>query len=453
MPAENRRPRGRRTTIISATAGAAVVAVCALLLIPGASTQNAADTPSSTTTIDDASSVPASGSATAATASATATASASVSASASASASASPSGSATPSIPTAALAAPPKLTISASQTVPGTLQPTWPTQGQAEITLESGAATQSYGPIDSAQPIASITKTMTAYLILHDHPLSPGQQGPSITITTADVAAYKYDVSENMSSVPVTAGETLTENQALEALMLPSADNIADVLAHWDTGTSTDDAFVGKMNTEAAALGMHHTHYADASGYDPDTVSTAPDQITLARHAMNLGYFAHLVDQTSASIPVAGTVTNYNNLLGYDGVNGIKTGSTGQAGGCLLFHADFTVNGRTLNLTGAVLGQDAPTGQELGVGLAAAKTAISSTESQVTSRTLIPAGTNVATAPLASGGTATLHTTDNLTVTAWPGEPVTLHLSTSGTTHTLKAYATDGTLLGTTTLE
>ncbi|WP_051451314.1 D-alanyl-D-alanine carboxypeptidase family protein [Actinospica robiniae] len=454
MSPVHRLPRGRRATIISAAVGAALVAGCAVLLIPGPDTHTTADTRAANSAIGDGSGAPTASTTGTASAGASASASASSSASTSAfaSASASASGSATPTS-SAAFSGPPKLSIGSSRTVAGTLAPAWPDQGQAEINLDGGGSIKSYGPVDSSQPIASVTKTMTAYLILHDHPLSPGQQGPSITITAADVAAYKYDVSENMSSVPVKAGEQLTENEALQALMLASADNIADVLAHWDTGTTTDDAFVSKMNSEASALGMSHTHYADASGYDPDSVSTAPDQITLAQHAMGLGYFAQLVDQGSASIPVAGTISNYNSLLGYDGVNGIKTGSTGQAGGCLLFHADFTVNGRTLTLSGAVLGQDAPTGQELGVGLAAAKTAISSTESQVTARTLIPAGTAVATAPLADGTTATLHTTGNLTVTAWPGESVTLRLSTSGTTHTLKAYASDGTLLGTTTLQ
>jgi D-alanyl-D-alanine carboxypeptidase (penicillin-binding protein 5/6) len=251
-----------------------------------------------------------------------------------------------------------------------------------------------------------------------------------------------------MSTVPVKAGEELTENQALQALMLASADNIADVLAHWDTGSSTDSAFVGEMNSEAAALGMSHTRYSDASGYDPGSVSTAPDQIILAEHAMDDGYFAGLVDQSSASIPDAGTIHNYNSLLGYDGVDGVKTGSTGQAGGCLLFHANITVDGRSLAITGAVLGQDAPTGQELGVGMAAARSLISSTESKITAYTLVSAQTPVATVPLSGGGTESLHPVRNFTVTGWPGEPVVLSLSGSPTAPVLRASTPGGESLG-----
>jgi D-alanyl-D-alanine carboxypeptidase (penicillin-binding protein 5/6) len=346
----------------------------------------------------------------------------------------------------------PDLTLDPDQNLPGSFKPTWPDQGQAQIDI-GGSTLGSYGPVETAQPIASVTKTMTAYLILRDHPLSLGQQGPEITITAADVSAYQYDVTQDMSVVPVQAGEELTENQALQALMLPSADNIADVLAQWDTGTTTDSAFVTEMNTEAVALGMTHTQYADASGYDPSSISTAPDQITLGQDAMANPYFANLVDQTSADIPVAGTITNYNSLLGTDGIDGIKTGSTSQAGGCLLFNADITIDGRPLTITGAVLGQDAPSGQELGVGLAAAKALVASTESEVSTYTLVSANTTVAALPLSGGSSIPLHTTQNLTVTGWPGERVTLSLAETEAGTVLQATSTNGQLLGSAPLD
>ncbi len=67
--------------------------------------------------------------------------------------------------------------------------------------------------------------------------------------------------------MPVQPGEELTERQLLNGLLVHSANNFADVLAQWDAGTMP--AFVAKMNAAAAALGMAHTHYADASGLDP----------------------------------------------------------------------------------------------------------------------------------------------------------------------------------------
>ena len=442
----------RRSTVIATATGAAVVVGCAVLLAPGPATSpTAAALAASSATPADSAAPSAAASASASDAGSSAgtdTDSAVPSAAASDSLAASPSATASPT----ATAHPAALLIGAHQSVPGASALTWPKQGQARIDVDGYGSLGSYGPVSTAQSIASVTKTMTAYLILRDHPLNPGQQGPVITLTAADVAAYNYDVSQNMSSVPVKAGEQLTENQALQALMLASADNIADVLAHWDTGTTTDTKFVAEMNAAAATLGMTHTHYTDASGYDPGSSSTAPDQILLARNAMFMSYFAGLVDQTSAGIPVAGTITNYNSLLGYDGVDGIKTGSTNQAGGCLLFNADVTLDGRRVSLTGAVLGQDAPSGQELGVGMAAAKALISSAEAEITTRTLIPAGTAVATLTLADGSTQTLTTAQDFDIVAWPGEPVTLKLTGFTAIPALQAYASNGRLLGTVAL-
>src|SRR5204863_304982 len=79
-------------------------------------------------------------------------------------------------------------------------------------------------------------KVMTAYLVLRDHPLGLGQDGPTITLTDADVVDTDRRRRQQESVVPIDAGEQLTERQALQALLLPSANNIAEVLARWDAG-------------------------------------------------------------------------------------------------------------------------------------------------------------------------------------------------------------------------
>jgi D-alanyl-D-alanine carboxypeptidase (penicillin-binding protein 5/6) len=66
--------------------------------------------------------------------------------------------------------------------------------------------------------IASVAKVMTAYVILHDHPLSSGESGPEIAVQSSEAAAYPSQVRDGDSLVPVVAGERLTERQALEAL-------------------------------------------------------------------------------------------------------------------------------------------------------------------------------------------------------------------------------------------
>ena len=137
--------------------------------------------------------------------------------------------------------------------------------------------------------------------------------------------------------MPIAAGEQLTERQALQALLLPSANNIAAVLARWDAGST--ERFVARMNATARSLGMTHTRYTDPSGYDAATVSTAVDQVRIVDRAMRLPVFASIVATPSATLPVAGTVHNTNALLGHDGFVGVKTGSDDAAGGCFAFRA------------------------------------------------------------------------------------------------------------------
>ena len=178
---------------------------------------------------------------------------------------------------------------------------------------------------------------MTAYLVLRDHPLRPGVEGPTITLTAADVDDTARRAGQHESVVPVAAGEQLTELQALQALLLPSANNIASVLARWDAGS--ESRFVGRMNATARSLGMAHTRYTDPSGFDDATVSTAADQLRIVDRAMRVRVFASIVATPSAILPVAGIVHNTNALLGYDGFVGVKTGSDNAAGGCFAFRA------------------------------------------------------------------------------------------------------------------
>jgi len=242
----------------------------------------------------------------------------------------------------------------------------WPADGQAAV--QTGQSQIQAGPNQHAAAIASVAKVMTAYLVLRDHPLSPGEDGPTITLSDADVADTERRRRQQESVVSVAAGEQLTERQALQALLLPSANNIAAVLARWDAGSV--DRFVVRMNATARSLGMTDTRYTDPSGYDDATVSTAADQVRIVDRAMRLPMFASIVATPSATLPVAGTVHNTNTLLGYDGFVGVKTGSTAAAGGCFAFRAVRWIGGERTTITGVVLGQ--PGHDRMAAGLAAA---------------------------------------------------------------------------------
>jgi D-alanyl-D-alanine carboxypeptidase (penicillin-binding protein 5/6) len=223
-------------------------------------------------------------------------------------------------------------------------------------------------PNQREAPIASIAKVMTAYLVLRDHPLRLDQNGPTITLTDTDVADTARRRGQRESVVPIASGEQLTERQALQALLLPSANNIAAVLARWDAGSR--DRFVARMNATARLLGMTHTRYTDPSGYDDTTVSTAVDQVRIADRAMRLPVFASIVSTPAATLPVAGTVRNTDTLLGHDGFVGVKTGSDDAAGGCFTFRAIRRIGGTRTMITGVVLGQ--PSDDQIAAGLATA---------------------------------------------------------------------------------
>jgi D-alanyl-D-alanine carboxypeptidase (penicillin-binding protein 5/6) len=242
----------------------------------------------------------------------------------------------------------------------------WPVAGQAAIQI--GKSQVQAGPNQHAAPIASVAKVMTAYLVLRDHPLDPNDDGPTITITDADVVDTDRRREQEESVVSIAAGERLTERQALQALLLPSANNVAGVLARWDAGSH--QAFVARMNATARSLGMTQTRYTDPSGYDDATLSTAADQVRIVNLAMRLPVFASIVATRTAELPVAGTVHNTNSLLGRDGFVGVKTGSDDAAGGCFAFRAIRSIDGKRTTITGVVLGQ--PGDDRIAAGLMAA---------------------------------------------------------------------------------
>lgn len=229
----------------------------------------------------------------------------------------------------------------------------WPAQGQGAYQL--GAGRPAAGPDQHPVPIASLAKVMTAVVVLRHLPLDADADGPALVIRAADVADTARRARRDESVVPVRAGERLTEREALMALLLPSANNVAVLLARYVSGSP--DAFVAEMNDTARSLGMTRTTYTDPSGYDAGTVSTAIDQLRLARYAAADGTLAAMMATPSYRIPVAGTVRNTDTLLGRDGFVGMKTGSHDAAGGCFMFRAVRSVDGVRTELIGVVLGQ------------------------------------------------------------------------------------------------
>jgi D-alanyl-D-alanine carboxypeptidase (penicillin-binding protein 5/6) len=205
------------------------------------------------------------------------------------------------------------------------------------------------------RPIASVAKTITALAILEKHPLKDNNDmGPQIPITDADEQLYRDYVAKDGTVVLVKSGVAIYEREALEAMLLPSANNVADTTAIWAFGS------LKKYHDYATAMlqrfGIYDTTIGvDASGLDPSTTSTASDLVRIGEHALGNPTIAHIAILPSAYITYAGWIPNYNAMVTKYGYTGIKPGESVQAGNTLLFSVDATINGKTMTIIGATL--------------------------------------------------------------------------------------------------
>ncbi len=235
----------------------------------------------------------------------------------------------------------------------------WPSEGQAYMAA-AGLGTLGQSGEQKPVPIASVTKSMTAYIILRDHPIKKGEQGAMIDVDkTAETEGKKNDSVNNESTLDtVKEGDKISEYDAIAALMIPSANNIARLLARWDAGSQ--EAFVKKMNDTAKELGMTNTTYTDPSGLDATTVSTAEDQVKLGLKLVEIETLLDITKKPKWIDPSGKEWRNWNGLVPYNDSLGIKTGTTTKAGGNLLFAAQKKIGNTNQLIVGAVLGQHKP---------------------------------------------------------------------------------------------
>ncbi|HSE29251.1 MAG TPA: hypothetical protein VLA77_01545 [Candidatus Saccharimonadales bacterium] len=233
-------------------------------------------------------------------------------------------------------------------------QITWPDSDQAAVFVPDLNVVKTFGE-QKPQPTASVAKAMTGLALMRKSPLAAGEQGQFITISDQDVAIYRQYVADGGSVFAVSAGQQLTQYQAMQALLLPSANNMAVTLTRWAFGS--DQAYIDYANQLAKDLGMKNTNIADASGFSEQTTSTTEDLVILGNAVLKEPVLAQIVNQKSAQI-LGREVNNVNTSLGVAGINGIKTGFTFAAGGCLLFSSTKDVFGKPTTVIGAILGAE-----------------------------------------------------------------------------------------------
>ncbi|MFD8082269.1 hypothetical protein ACFV4F_11300 [Kitasatospora sp. NPDC059722] len=337
-----------------------------------------------------------------------------------------------------------RMSAAGSYSFPGDpLDLAWPAKGQSAAEVVGVGSLGSSGP-ETPASIASVTKVMNAYLILQKFPLKKGESGPKIVV---DKQAAQESGNVDESKVTLTENQVLTEYQALELLMLPSANNVARLLARFHSGSEVE--FVKLMNETAAKFGMANTTYADPAGYNADTKSTAKDQLKLAEQVMQDEIFRQIVSTPDTTFNNQ-KIPNTNNLINpKTGVIGVKTGSSTPAGGCLMWAAYKEVGGVKRLILGVTLGQQA-TSPNPGDGILPTVLKVSGKQIQaaqngVTGQTVVKKGDVVGYVDNGLGGKVAVVATKDLVVAGFPGIGGTVTLDAGKVDH----HAAAGTEIGT----
>ncbi|MFE5558233.1 serine hydrolase, partial [Streptomyces sp. NPDC056544] len=332
------------------------------------------------------------------------------------------------------LPAPQLVAAETDRTVDGQFSVPWPAKGQGAVRVSGSGDIGTFGE-QKPVPTASVAKVMTAYVILKGHPLRKADPGPDITIDAKTVADGNSEHESRITSL--TAGQKFSQQDMLKMLMIPSGNNVARLLARWDTGTDSEAAFVAKMNAAAKELGMTNTTYTDPSGLDAGTVSTAVDQLKLAEAVMKDEVFRSIVALPNASIKGLPTRLENNNTLLNNTIRGIKTGSSTPAGGTLMWAAYKSIDGKDQLILGTLMdqrvdGPDEDGGNSLKLVLANSKTIIEGVRTALASAPVIRKGDVVGHVDDGLGGRTPLVATKDLNVIGVPGQKLKLSLTTGG---------------------
>lgn len=247
--------------------------------------------------------------------------------------------------------------VSSQMTLTEDVQLAWPVVGQAAVaSVEDGLLARS-SDNEKQRPIASMTKVITALAIMEKQPFKLGQEGQTYTITREDIESMSEYIAEDGSVQPLLIGTKLTQYQAMQRMLMASDNNMADILVERIFGSQ--NAYVSYANDMLERMGLSRTVVTDASGFSQDTVSTPSEMVAIGIAALKNSVIAEIVAQPQAQIlgdryPI---FKNTNQLLGSEGVIGIKTGTTDEAGSCLLFAARYTdKDGKEKTIVGVIMG-------------------------------------------------------------------------------------------------
>lgn len=299
----------------------------------------------------------------------------------------------------------------------GNLQ--WPTKVQSAVGIVGSPILETHGK-QRPVPTASTAKMITALVVLQQKPLIPNSQGPSITLSQNDVNIYNSYFAHDGSLVKVKPGEKITEYQMLQAIMLPSANNMADSLAIWAFGSLKNYQLAANQFLEDNGLVETHVG-SDASGFNPSTTSTAEDLARIGELVMQDPVLSKIVGQSLVNnFPLAGNIRNVNFLLGAHHIIGVKTGNTDQAGGVYVSASRITVNDKPVTIVTALAGSP-----NLFQALKDSLPLIESAQANFKPLTVVKKGAIIASYQQPWGGSTYAAAAKDLSLNAWGGSKIT----------------------------
>jgi serine-type D-Ala-D-Ala carboxypeptidase (penicillin-binding protein 5/6) len=296
--------------------------------------------------------------------------------------------------------------------------PVFPGYGASAIGAVGWDGTLGTGGSSAPQPMASITKIVTALVVLEKKPLTGSEQGPTLTLSALDVSYVQRYKSQLGKVIPMIAGQRFSEREMLEVALIESANNYATSLAVWAFGS--EQAYVTAAKAWTAAHGLTGTNIDDTCGMSDKSASTATDLVKLGEMALQNPVIAEIVNTKKMTIDGLGEIDNTNKLLGKAGIDGIKTGTLYTYGSNLLFSSDWRIGGRTVTLVGAVLG--GADGKSVNADV---RTLVSSTKKGFHAVTLAEKGASFASWSTSWGQKANAVATEAKTVVVWGDTPIT----------------------------
>jgi len=296
-------------------------------------------------------------------------------------------------------------------------RPVLPAVGASALLQSAADEPFATGGSEKALPMASAAKLVEALVVLRSKPLEPGADGPAVPMTAEDYQSYLDYANNGARTVAVFPGESWTERELLQALILGSSNNHADTIARWAFGSV--DAYLRAANTWLPANGLAHTRVADATGLDEASAGTGTDLARLAALASAHPVISEILAQPASALADRRGVQNTTAYLPEQGITGISRSYTDAAGVCFLFTAAVDAGGTPFSFAGAIVGE--PDYDTLNADLTAL---MKSASAGVREQPVLAEGTAYARYETAWGQSARAVVKTAKTRLAWVGSPL-----------------------------